>query len=188
MLPGRYTSNLAEHHAVRQAAGLFDSSHMGEILVEGPGAGAFLDHALAGVASAVAVGKAKYTMVLAQDGGIIDDLIVYRLQDEQYLVIANAGNREPVARVLTDRVAGFDATVEDQSDDYALIALQGPAAARILAETADVEDLTRPLEQLAVFFFPLRRGSHMRRVFQRCWCFRVRARPCQFCRKMLTWL
>ncbi|GAA3651142.1 glycine cleavage system aminomethyltransferase GcvT [Microbacterium marinilacus] len=148
MMPVRYTSDLAEHHAVRQASGLFDISHMGEILVEGPGAGAFLDHALAGIASAVAVGKAKYTMVLAEDGGIIDDLIVYRLQDEQYLVIANAGNRESVARVLTDRVAGFDATVEDQSDDYALVALQGPAAARILAETAGVDELTRPLDEI----------------------------------------
>ncbi|KQZ04977.1 glycine cleavage system protein T [Microbacterium sp. Root53] len=148
LMPVRYTSDLAEHHAVRQAAGLFDISHMGEILVEGGGAGAFLDHALAGAISAVPVGRAKYTMILAEDGGIVDDLIVYRLQDDEFLVIANAGNREVVARELTDRVAGFDATVEDQSDDYALIALQGPTAERILAETAGVVELSLPLPEI----------------------------------------
>ncbi|WP_309068065.1 glycine cleavage system aminomethyltransferase GcvT [Microbacterium sp.] len=141
LMPVRYSSDLAEHHAVRQAAGLFDISHMGELLVEGPGAGEFLDHALAGAISAVPIGRAKYTMILAEDGGILDDLIVYRLEDEAFLVIANAGNRETVARALTDRVAGFDATVEDQSDDYALIALQGPAAERILAAVAQLTDV-----------------------------------------------
>ncbi|MER7796644.1 glycine cleavage system aminomethyltransferase GcvT [Microbacterium sp. NPDC096154] len=148
MMPVRYTSDLAEHHAVRQTAGLFDISHMGEILVEGAGAGQFLDHALAGRLSGLPVGRAKYTMILAPDGGVLDDLIVYRLQDEQYLVVANAGNRETVARELTDRVAGFDATVEDQSDDYALIALQGPAAERILSETAGVQEISPRLADL----------------------------------------
>ncbi|MBF0815706.1 glycine cleavage system aminomethyltransferase GcvT [Microbacterium paludicola] len=148
LMPVRYTSDLAEHHAVRQAAGLFDISHMGEILVEGSGAGAFLDHALAGAISAVAVGKAKYTMILAEDGGILDDLIVYRLQDDEFLVIANAGNRETVARALTDRVAGFDATVADESDDYALIAVQGPAAERILAATQGIAELTPELGEI----------------------------------------
>lgn len=143
-MPVRYTSDLAEHHAVRQAAGLFDISHMGEMLVEGAGAAAFLDFALAGAISAMPVGKAKYTMILAEDGGIIDDLIVYRLEDDEFLVIANAGNREDVARELTDRVAGFDATVEDQSDDYALIALQGPAAQRILEATAGIDAVSVP--------------------------------------------
>jgi aminomethyltransferase len=151
LMPVRYTSDLAEHHAVRQAAGVFDISHMGEILVEGPGAGAFLDHALAGRIAAVPVGRAKYTMILAPDGGIVDDLIVYRLQDEVFLVIANAGNRETVSRELTDRVAGFDATVEDQSDDYALIALQGPLAQRILGETRGVTELTPALDDLGAY-------------------------------------
>lgn len=151
MMPVRYTSDLAEHHAVRQAAGLFDISHMGEILVEGAGAGAFLDHALAGALSAVPVGRAKYTMILAEDGGIVDDLIVYRLQDEQFLVVANAGNRETVARELVARVQGFDATVEDQSDDHALIALQGPAAERILAATPGVTDLSAPLGEIRAY-------------------------------------
>ena len=81
LMPVRYTSDLAEHHAVRTAAGLFDISHMAEFLVEGEGAGDFLDYALAGRLSTMPVGKAKYSLVLDEDGGIIDDVIVYRLGD-----------------------------------------------------------------------------------------------------------
>lgn len=148
MMPVRYTSDLAEHHAVRRAAGLFDISHMGEIRIEGAGAAAFLDHALAGAISAVPVGRARYTMILAEDGGILDDLIVYRLDGDEFLVIANAGNRELVARVLADRVPGFAATVEDESEDYALIALQGPAAERILGETSGMSGLSPALPEI----------------------------------------
>ena len=96
-MPVRYTSDLAEHHAVRVAAGLFDISHMAEFVVTGADAGAFLDYALAGKISAMRVGKAKYSLVLAEPGGIIDDVIVYRLADDRYLVISNAGNRDAVA-------------------------------------------------------------------------------------------
>ena len=140
LMPVRYTSDLAEHHAVRRAAGLFDVSHMGEILVQGAGAAAFLDHALAGRLSAVAIGRARYTMMLAADGGIVDDLIVYRLADERFLVVANAGNRDVVAAELAARADGFDAAVDDRSDAYALLALQGPAAERILARAEGVAE------------------------------------------------
>ncbi|QGU28723.1 glycine cleavage system aminomethyltransferase GcvT [Microbacterium oryzae] len=138
-MPVRYSSDLAEHRAVREAAGLFDISHMGEIFVRGAGAAAFLDYALAGRLSAVAVGRAKYTMILAEDGGIIDDLVVYRLADEEFLIIANAGNRRVVADEISARIAGFDATFEDASERFALIALQGPAAAAILASTPGID-------------------------------------------------
>ena len=148
LMPVRYTSDLAEHHAVRRAAGLFDISHMGEILVDGDEAPAFLDRALAGAISAIPVGRARYTMILAEDGGIIDDLIVYRLADHEFLVIANAGNTRAVTRALTDRVAGFDAIVEDQSEDHALLALQGPAAERILSETPGISELSPALPEI----------------------------------------
>ena len=159
MMPVRYGSDLAEHHAVRQAAGLFDISHMGEILVTGSRAGAFLDFALAGRLSALAVGKAKYTMILAEDGGIIDDLIVYRLAGDRFLVVANAGNREAVAEALTERAAprslseasgddtpspAHDVTVEDVSDSHALFAVQGPAAQAILEATPGIAELDTP--------------------------------------------
>lgn len=150
-MPVRYSSDLAEHHAVRTAAGLFDISHMGEILVEGAGAAAFLDYALAGRLSALAVGKAKYSLILAESGGVIDDLIVYRLADERFLVIANAGNREVVAASLVERTAGFDVAVDDVSDAYALVALQGPRSVEILAAVADLAHVEPPLSELAYY-------------------------------------
>jgi aminomethyltransferase len=135
-MPLRYASETAEHHAVRRAAGLFDLSHMGEIAVTGPGAGAALDYALTGYLSVVPPGRARYTMICAPDGGVLDDLVVYRQGDAEFLVIANAANTATVVRALTDRAAGHDAEVADVTSDYALIAVQGPAAAGILAPLA----------------------------------------------------
>lgn len=143
-MPVRYTSDLAEHHAVRQSAGIFDISHMAEFTVRGHGAADFLDYAFAGRLSALAVGKAKYSLLLAESGGIIDDVIVYRLQDDDFLIISNAGNRDAVSTALAARTDGFDVTVHDVSDDYALIAVQGPNAEAILAATAAITDVSVP--------------------------------------------
>ncbi|BFM23034.1 aminomethyltransferase family protein [Microbacterium sp. che218] len=96
-MPVRYTSDLAEHRAVREAAGLFDISHMAEFRVEGEAAAAFLDYVLAGRLSTMKIGKAKYSLVLAESGGIVDDVIVYRTGEQSFLVISNAGNRDAVA-------------------------------------------------------------------------------------------
>ncbi|WFR84686.1 glycine cleavage system aminomethyltransferase GcvT [Arthrobacter sp. Y-9] len=131
-MPLKYGSELAEHHAVRQAAGLFDLSHMGEVWVEGPGAGAFLDHALVGKLSAIAEGKAKYSLICQEDGGIIDDLIVYRRGEDKFLVVPNAGNAPVVAEELQQRAEGFDVTVTNASAETSLIAVQGPNAEAIL--------------------------------------------------------
>ncbi|SJN29727.1 Aminomethyltransferase (glycine cleavage system T protein) [Microbacterium esteraromaticum] len=165
-MPVRYTSDLAEHHAVRAAAGLFDISHMAEFLVDGPKAAEYLDYALAGRLSTMAIGKAKYSLLLAEDGGIIDDVIVYRLGDDRFLIISNAGNRDAVAEALATRirpvvfaatadVLGDDGSfgfisgshavaVEDVSDAYGLIAVQGPAAEMILAATDGIEEISTP--------------------------------------------
>lgn len=143
-MPVRYTSDLAEHHAVRRAAGLFDISHMAEFTVRGPGAAEMLDFALAGRLSALAVGKAKYSLVLAESGGIVDDVIVYRLADDDFLVISNAGNREAVRDALTTRADGFEAEVVDVSDEYALLAVQGPAAEAIVSATPGIDDVSEP--------------------------------------------
>jgi aminomethyltransferase len=132
-MPLRYGSETAEHLAVRRAAGLFDLSHMGEITVTGPGAGAALDYALTGQPSAVPPGRARYMMICAEDGGVLDDLVVYRQGAQEFLVIANASNTATVFGALADRAAGYDAAVVDATQDYALIAVQGPAAAGILA-------------------------------------------------------
>src|SRR5580698_1814475 len=138
LMPLRYGSETAEHNAVRSAAGLFDLSHMGEILVTGPGAAAALDYALVGQPSTLAPGRARYTMICAPDGGILDDLIVYRLADAEFLVVANAANTDVVAKALTDR-AGPGAQVADRTADYALIALQGPNATSILTPLTNAD-------------------------------------------------
>ncbi len=95
-MPLRYGSERDEHNAVRGAAGLFDLSHMGEITVSGPGAAQALDYALVGQLSALAVGRARYTMICQEDGGILDDLIVYRLGADEFMVVANASNAQTV--------------------------------------------------------------------------------------------
>ena len=133
-MPLRYTSDVAEHHAVRQSAGIFDLCHMGEIEVSGPGAGAALDWAVVGRPSAIGVGRARYSMVCAADGGILDDLVVYRLAEQRYLIVANASNALGVVDALIERTSGFDATVADVSLQWALIAVQGPASPAIMAD------------------------------------------------------
>ncbi len=141
LMPLRYTSDLAEHRAVRQAAGLFDLSHMGEIHLVGPQAATALDHAIVGNATAIGVGRARYSMLCAEDGSVLDDLIVYRLADEHFLVVANAGNTPLVARELTERAAPFDVVVDDRSDATALVAVQGPWAEEIVASLTDPADV-----------------------------------------------
>ncbi len=139
-MPLKYSSELAEHHAVRNSAGLFDLSHMGEVWVTGPEAAAFLDYALVGKISAIAVGKAKYSLICTEDGGIIDDLITYRRPaadtagdgTDRFLVVPNAGNADVVAAALAERAAGFNVRVDDASAATSLIAVQGPRAQELL--------------------------------------------------------
>ncbi|NUK27582.1 glycine cleavage system aminomethyltransferase GcvT [Streptomyces lunaelactis] len=138
-MPLRYGSERDEHNAVRTNAGLFDLSHMGEITVTGPQAADFLDFSLVGNIGGVAAGRARYTMICQEDGGILDDLIVYRLGDTEYMVVANAGNAQIVLDALTDRAEGFDAEVRDDRDAYALIAVQGPESPGILKSLTDAD-------------------------------------------------
>jgi len=142
-MPVRYGSDLDEHHAVRSSAGIFDISHMSEFSIVGDDAARFLDYAVVTQVSKLAVGKAKYTMICREDGGVIDDLIVYRLHDIDFLIIANAANREAVRNALQQRASGFAVTVTDNSDDTALIAIQGPNAAGVLQKltTTDLAPL-----------------------------------------------
>ncbi|MFF1299634.1 MULTISPECIES: glycine cleavage system aminomethyltransferase GcvT [unclassified Streptomyces] len=138
-MPLRYGSERDEHNAVRTKAGLFDLSHMGEITVTGPQAAALLNHALVGNIASVGVGRARYTMICRADGGILDDLIVYRLEETEYMVVANASNAQVVLDALVERAAGFDAEVRDDRDAYALLAVQGPQSPGILASLTDAD-------------------------------------------------
>lgn len=143
-MPVRYSSDLAEHHAVRTAAGLFDLSHMAEIIITGPEAAAALDFALAGKISAIGIGQAKYSLLLSPDGGIIDDVVVYRTHENRFTVVANASNRFPAAGALSARAAEFDATVVDESDDLALVAVQGPHSLAIIEALPGLETTIAP--------------------------------------------
>jgi len=138
-MPVRYSSDLAEHRAVRESAGLFDISHMAEISIEGPGSADYLDYALVGAASEIALGKAKYSLICNASGGIIDDLIVYRLAEQSFLVVANASNQHPVVAAMTERRQGFDVTIEDVSEKWALLAIQGPRSLEIVSKITTAE-------------------------------------------------
>ncbi len=153
-MPVSYGSDLAEHRAVRNAAGIFDISHMAEISVTGPDAAAFLDYALAGKMSSLKLMQAKYSLLLDTDAGILDDLIVYNNADGEYLVVANAGNHDVVVKALGVRSEGFDVTVQDISDATALIAVQGPLSREILENTDGLEilDDLQPLSELKYYW------------------------------------
>ena len=138
-MPVRYTSELAEHRAVRTAAGIFDLSHMGEIEVSGPEAARALDHALVNEPSKTAVGRARYSMLVHETGGVLDDLVVYRLAETEYLIVANAGNAQIVCSTLRDRIDGYAATIRDASSDWALIAVQGPRSAAIVGAATEAD-------------------------------------------------
>jgi aminomethyltransferase len=139
LMPVQYSGILDEHRAVRERAGLFDLSHMGELFVDGPEAGEALAYALVTNPPALAIGRAHYSMIVAPDGGILDDLIVYRLGVQSFLVVANAGNAQLVSDTLAERIAGRRAVLDDRSLATALIAIQGPRSADILAPFTDID-------------------------------------------------
>ena len=139
LMPIQYSGILEEHRAVRTAAGLFDLSHMGELVVEGPDAGAALAGALVTDPPSLAVGRAHYSMICAADGGIIDDLIVYRCAEDRYLVVANASNAAVVSDALAERLDGSSAVLDDRGLATGLVAIQGPRSVEILQPLVDID-------------------------------------------------
>ncbi|MFH1475547.1 MAG: glycine cleavage system aminomethyltransferase GcvT [Chloroflexota bacterium] len=138
-MPIQYGGIIEEHRAVRQAAGLFDLCHMGELFVEGPGAGDALAFAVTSDPRTLAIGRAHYSMICDPDGGILDDLIVYRLADDRFMVVANASNAAVVSDALAERFTGRRAVLDDHSLATGLVAIQGPAALGILAPLTDLD-------------------------------------------------
>ena len=139
LMPVQYSSIIEEHRAVRETVGLFDLSHMGELYVEGPDAGAALAAALVSNPTSLSIGRAQYSMICTPAGGIIDDLIVYRLAESSYLVVANAGNAGVVSDTLAERLGQFKAVLDDRALATGLVALQGPRAVDVLAPLTDVD-------------------------------------------------
>ncbi len=139
-MPVQYSSILAEHEAVRTHAGLFDVSHMGEFKVEGAGALAFLQSLVPNDVARLAVQQALYTQFCKDDGNVIDDLLIYRLAEEQYMLVVNAGNIEKDLAWVKEHGKHLQGvTITDQSDFTALLALQGPEAQAILQSLTEVD-------------------------------------------------
>ena len=138
-MPVQYTSILDEHRAVREAAGLFDVSHMGEVMVRGPEALAFVQHLVTNDASRIENGQAMYTVMCRESGGAVDDLLAYRFADDEWMLVINASNIEKDLEHIHSVHAGsgLDCTVEDVSARTALLALQGPNAFTILGAVTD---------------------------------------------------
>ncbi|HRV60896.1 MAG: glycine cleavage system aminomethyltransferase GcvT [Solirubrobacterales bacterium] len=138
-MPVEYDGIREEHIAVRTHAGIFDVSHMGQIEVEGPGSLTFLQRAVTNDVSKIEVGGAQYSLLLNDEAGAIDDLFVYRLGHDRYLVITNAGNHMADLARLGQIARDFDVYVRDASSNYAMLAVQGPNARRILENTLHID-------------------------------------------------
>jgi aminomethyltransferase len=142
-MPVQYTGVLEEHQAVRTRAGLFDVSHMGEVSVRGRGALAFLQHVTCNDVAKLVPGRIQYSALMTAAGTFVDDLLVYRLAEDAFLVVVNASNAVKDLAVLEAAARGFDVEVKDHSDRYALLAVQGPQALAIVSSlaAADVQAL-----------------------------------------------
>src|SRR2546423_14979712 len=142
-MPIQYEGIVAEHRAVRGRAGLFDLSHMGEFFFKGRGAGATLDRLVSSDIAGLAVGQARYGLLTNERGTIVDDVIVYRISEGEYMVVVNAANiAKDRAHVLAR--LGDDVAFDDRSYGTALVAIQGPRAVEILASTTDADVRTLP--------------------------------------------
>ena len=136
-MPVQYAGVREEHLAVCTAAGMFDVSHMGQIETRGPGATAFLQHLISADVRRVGEGGAQYGLLCRENGGVLDDLISYRLADCHYLTVTNAANHERDLAWFVRQAADFDVDVRDCRDSFAMIAVQGPRARAILGDLAD---------------------------------------------------
>jgi glycine cleavage system T protein (aminomethyltransferase) len=137
-MPVQYSGIVDEHNAVRNAAGLFDISHMGEVEVKGPGALAFLQHIATQDVATIGEGLANYSLMCRPDGGIVDDIFIYHLPDG-YMVVVNASNTEKDFAWMLDHTHGFDVELTNISDHASMLALQGPLAESILTRATDVD-------------------------------------------------
>lgn len=131
-MPVQYRSILEEHKVVRRAAGLFDVSHMGEVDVRGPEAGKFLNRLVTNDVASLFPGRVLYSPMCAEEGGVVDDLLVYMRGPDDYFLCINAGNIAKDLAWIREQAKPFDVTITDRSEDYGLLAVQGPRAAEIV--------------------------------------------------------
>lgn len=146
MMPIQYSSITEEHNAVRHAVGMFDVSHMGEIFVSGPDAEEFVNHIFTNEIRGFEPGKVLYGMMLHPDGGVVDDLLVYReFEPDHFLLVVNAANIDKDYEWILAQTAGYDVKVVNDSDNWGQIAVQGPGAEKVVTEVlglAEAAELT----------------------------------------------
>lgn len=149
-MPVQYTSIIEEHHTVREAVGIFDVSHMGELVVQGKDSLAFLNKIVPQNISKLTDGKAIYCQLPNKNGGLIDDLIIYKLEDNKYLIIANASRVDEDLNWMSLNSLDYDVEIINESHNYSLIAIQGPKACQML-ENLGLKDLPQ--------FFSIKKDS-----------------------------
>ena len=148
LLPVQYTSILAEHKAVRTAAGLFDVSHMGEVWVKGPDAMAFVQNLVTNDVADMIEGQVKYTPMCYPDGGTVDDILVYKFTAEKFYLVVNAANTDKDFAWMNQQLGKFSVTLENSSPSIGQLALQGPKALTILSKLT-----TAPIAELGYYHF-----------------------------------
>ena len=143
-MPIQYSGIIAEHNAVRHHCGVFDVSHMGEVRVTGRDAEAFVNHVFTNDVSGIAVGKVLYGMMLYDNGGTVDDLLVYKMGDDDFLLVINAANIDKDTAWIWSHAAGYDVTLDHCSERYAQLAVQGPDAEAVMRNVLGIpcEELT----------------------------------------------
>lgn len=149
-MPVQYSGVTEEHFAVREKVGIFDVSHMGQFFVEGPHAKALLQYVGTNNVDTLKDGKAQYTCLPNGNGGIVDDLIIYKMQDEKYFVVVNASNIQKDWDHITKYNEEFGANLRDVSDEMSLIAVQGPKATETLQKLTDTDLSTLPFYHFAI--------------------------------------
>lgn len=147
-MPIQYSNITDEHQAVRQHCGVFDVSHMGEVLVSGTDAERYVDHIFTNNVEGLAVGKILYGMMCYEDGGVVDDLLVYKMADDRFFLVINAANIDKDWTWIQQQAEGFNVTLDNQSDYYGQLAVQGPEAERIMEEI-----LNLPCSELTFYTF-----------------------------------
>lgn len=136
-MPIWYDGIISEHLTVRNDVGIFDVTHMGRSIVEGKGAADLLNYVLTRDVASSSIGQGRYSVMCNEDGGIIDDLVAFRLEDEKYFLVYNASNRKKDFEFIKKNAQSFDATVKDVSDEIVMVAVQGPKSINVLQNISD---------------------------------------------------
>ena len=150
VMPIQYSNIVDEHQAVRQQCGVFDVSHMGEVLISGPDAERYVNHLFTNDVRQMPVGKILYGMMCYEHGGVVDDLLLYKLADHRFFLVINAANIDKDWDWIQQQAAGYEVTLEHQSDRYGELAIQGPKAEEVMEKVLGI-----PCQELSFYTFKL---------------------------------